>query len=67
MTGRVGVLLVQLGGPERREELRPFLYELFADPEIIGLPSPLRQVVAFLSSSSASFWPEARPPSSASG
>jgi ferrochelatase len=48
MAERAGVLLVQLGGPERREELRPFLYELFADPEIIGLPSPLRQVVAFL-------------------
>ena len=48
MAGRVGVLLVQLGGPEKREELRPFLYELFADPEIIGLPSPLRQIVAFL-------------------
>ena len=48
MAGRVGVLLVQLGGPEKREELRPFLYELFADPEIIGLPSPLRQIIAFL-------------------
>ncbi len=48
MAEREGVLLVQLGGPEKREELRPFLYELFADPEIIGLPSPLRQIVAFL-------------------
>jgi protoporphyrin/coproporphyrin ferrochelatase len=48
MAGRVGVLLVQLGGPEKREELRPFLYELFADPEIIGLPAPFRQIVAFL-------------------
>ncbi len=48
MPDRAGVLLVQLGGPEKREELRPFLYELFADPEIIGLPSPLRQIVAFL-------------------
>ena len=48
MAGRVGVLLVQLGGPEKREELRPFLYELFADPEIISLPWPLRQIVAFL-------------------
>jgi len=48
VAGRVGVLLVQLGGPEKREELRPFLYELFADPEIISLPWPLRQIVAFL-------------------
>ncbi len=44
----LGVLLVQLGGPERREELRPFLYELFADPEVLPLPSPLRQAAAFL-------------------
>jgi protoheme ferro-lyase len=29
---RLGVLLVQLGGPEKREELKPFLYELFVDP-----------------------------------
>jgi ferrochelatase len=48
VAGRVGVLLVQLGGPEKREELRPFLYELFADPEIISLPWPFRQIVAFL-------------------
>jgi ferrochelatase len=45
---RTGVLLVQLGGPERREELRPFLYELFADPEILSIPAPFRQLVAFL-------------------
>lgn len=48
MSGRLGVLLVQLGGPERREELRPFLYELFADPEVLGIPfAPLRKTVAF--------------------
>jgi ferrochelatase len=44
----IGILLVQLGGPERREELTPFLYELFADPEILGLPAPFRQIAAFL-------------------
>jgi protoporphyrin/coproporphyrin ferrochelatase len=45
---KIGVLLVQLGGPERREELRPFLYELFADPEVLGIPfAPLRKLVAF--------------------
>jgi len=48
MAERTGVLLVQLGGPERRAELRPFLYELFADPEILSIPAPFRQVVAFL-------------------
>ncbi len=46
--GRLGVLLVQLGGPQRREELKPFLYELFADPEILDIrPAPLRKLVAW--------------------
>jgi ferrochelatase len=49
MSGRLGVLLVQLGGPESREELRPFLYELFVDPEILGISfTPLRKIVAWL-------------------
>ncbi len=41
--GRVGVLLLNLGGPDKLEDVRPFLYNLFADPEIIRLPSPLLQ------------------------
>jgi ferrochelatase len=46
---RLGVLLVQLGGPASREELRPFLYELFVDPEILGISfAPLRKAVAWL-------------------
>ncbi len=45
---RLGVLLVQLGGPASREELRPFLYELFVDPEILGIKfTPLRKLVAW--------------------
>lgn len=36
--GRVGVLLLNLGGPETLEDVRPFLYNLFSDPEIIRLP-----------------------------
>jgi ferrochelatase len=41
--------LVQLGGPASREELRPFLYELFVDPEILGIKfAPLRRFVAWL-------------------
>jgi ferrochelatase len=47
--GRLGVLLVQLGGPENRSQLRPFLYELFVDPEILGIKFvPLRKLVAWL-------------------
>lgn len=41
--GRVGVLLLNLGGPDRLEDVRPFLFNLFSDPEIIRLPSPLLQ------------------------
>ncbi len=37
---RVGVLLLNLGGPERIEDVGPFLYNLFSDPEIIRLPIP---------------------------
>ena len=49
MSDRLGVLLVQLGGPASREELRPFLYELFVDPEILGIKfTPLRKLVAWI-------------------
>lgn len=41
--GRVGVLLLNLGGPDKLEDVRPFLYNLFADPEIIRLPIPWLQ------------------------
>ena len=40
---KVGVLLLNLGGPERIEDVGPFLYNLFADPEIIRLPTPVLQ------------------------
>ena len=35
---RVGVLLFNLGGPDTLEDVRPFLFNLFADPDIIRLP-----------------------------
>ena len=41
--GRVGVLLLNLGGPDKIEDVRPFLFNLFADPEIIRLPFPWMQ------------------------
>ena len=40
---RVGVLLMNLGGPERIQDVGPFLYNLFSDPEIIRLPVPYLQ------------------------
>lgn len=36
--GRVGVLLLNLGGPDKLEDVGLFLYNLFSDPEIIRLP-----------------------------
>ncbi|MBW4618910.1 MAG: ferrochelatase [Cyanosarcina radialis HA8281-LM2] len=41
--GRVGVLLLNLGGPDEIEDVRPFLFNLFSDPEIIRLPFPWMQ------------------------
>lgn len=35
---RIGVLLFNLGGPETLSDVRPFLFNLFADPDIIRLP-----------------------------
>lgn len=43
MSGRVGVVLLNLGGPEKLEDVYLFLYNLFADPEIIRLPIPFLQ------------------------
>ena len=44
-----GVLLFNLGGPERLKDIRPFLYNLFSDPEIIRIKSNLgRKALAFL-------------------
>lgn len=47
----VGVLLLNLGGPEKLEDVRPFLFNLFSDPEIIRLrfswmQSPLAWFIA---------------------
>lgn len=40
---KVGVVLLNLGGPERIQDVAPFLYNLFSDPEIIRLPIPALQ------------------------
>ncbi|ARV59617.1 ferrochelatase [Nostocales cyanobacterium HT-58-2] len=47
--GRVGVLLLNLGGPDKLEDVGPFLFNLFSDPEIIRLPFPwLQKPLAWL-------------------
>jgi protoporphyrin/coproporphyrin ferrochelatase len=45
---RRGVLLFNLGGPEKLEDVRPFLYNLFSDPEIIRIKNNLlRRLLAW--------------------
>ncbi len=38
MNSRVGVLLLNLGGPDKLEDVYMFLYNLFSDPDLIRLP-----------------------------
>jgi len=40
---RLGVLLLNLGGPEKLADVEPFLRNLFSDPSIIRLPIPALQ------------------------
>jgi len=46
---KTGILLLNLGGPDSLEAVRPFLYNLFSDREIIQLGPPfLQKPVAWL-------------------
>ena len=46
---RIGVLLFNLGGPETLDDVRPFLFNIFVDPDIIRLPSrALQKPLAWL-------------------
>ncbi|CAK9178716.1 unnamed protein product, partial [Ilex paraguariensis] len=52
---KIGVLLLNLGGPETLHDVQPFLFNLFADPDIIRLPrlfrflqQPLAQLISVL-------------------
>ncbi len=45
---RIAVVLFNLGGPDAPEAVRPFLFNLFADPAIIRLPNPFRFLIASL-------------------
>ena len=43
---RTAVVLFNLGGPDSPDAIQPFLNNLFNDPAIIGLPWPLRPILA---------------------
>jgi ferrochelatase len=46
---KLGVLLFNLGGPETLRDVKPFLYRLFSDPEIIRVKwTPLRKALAYM-------------------
>ncbi len=48
-TKKIGVLLLNLGGPEKQEDVRPFLFNLFSDRLIIRLgPAMLQKPIAAL-------------------
>jgi ferrochelatase len=48
--GPTGVALLNLGGPDRPESVRPFLLELFRDPDVLRLPggAAIRHALAWL-------------------
>ena len=45
------VVLYNLGGPDKPDDIKPFLFNLFNDPMIFGLPQPFRWMLAKLVSS----------------
>lgn len=48
MSRRLAVVLFNLGGPDSLKAVRPFLFNLFNDPAILGLPAPARTALAAL-------------------
>ena len=47
MSQRIAVVLFNLGGPDNPDAIRPFLFNLFADPAIIRIPNPARVILAW--------------------
>ncbi len=43
MPEKIGVVLLNMGGPEKPEDVAPFLYNLFSDRDIIRLGPPFMQ------------------------
>ena len=58
MNETVGVVLLNLGGPDSLEAVEPFLYNLFSDPDIIDFPGSFlfRKSLAKLISSRRHVW-----------
>ena len=45
---RIGVVLLNMGGPDSLDAIQPFLYNLFSDHDIIRIPKPIQKPLAFL-------------------
>ncbi len=45
---KIAVVLFNLGGPDQPSSVKPFLFNLFRDPAIIGVPNPFRWMIAKL-------------------
>lgn len=43
---KTAIVLFNLGGPDSPEAVKPFLFNLFNDPYIIGAPTPIRYLLA---------------------
>ena len=48
MKKKIGVILFNLGGPDKPSAVKPFLFNLFNDPAIIGAPKIIRYFLAKL-------------------
>ncbi len=46
LSRKTAVVLFNLGGPDSPEAVQPFLFNLFNDPAIIGVPGPIRRMLA---------------------
>lgn len=45
---KTGILLLNFGGPWTLSDVKPFLYRLFVNKNVlVGIPAPLRQLLAF--------------------
>ncbi len=51
-----GIIIFNLGGPETLEDVRPFLYNLFSDPDIIRIRNgPTRKLLAWFIASTRQY------------
>lgn len=51
---KVGIMFLNLGGPEKLDEVEDFLFNLFNDEDIIRLPNPVKPLQPFIARGIAS-------------